>query len=125
MVIKGGATRGLRRSTLREGLRKSPGEVCTMNKDALERKSYLVAEKKNLNFVKNHMLSDILGGADLLTLPLSLHPHALIRNVSPVLPRGHQWERDPGRETKAYPAGAGFGTLVWWWPWLPRPLLSL
>lgn len=72
MVIKGGATWGLRRSTLREGLGKSLGEVCTRNKDGLKRRSYLV--EKKMNFVKNHMLIDILGGADLLTLPLSLHP---------------------------------------------------
>lgn len=31
-----------------------------------------------MNFVKNHVLSDILGDADWLTIPLSLHPpHAL------------------------------------------------
>lgn len=72
MVIKGGATWGRRRSTLREGLGKSLSEVCTMNKDGLKRRSYLVAKK--MNFVKNHMLSDIVGGADLLTVPLTLHP---------------------------------------------------
>lgn len=99
---------------MREGLGKSLGEICTMNKDGLKRNSIWL-QNFFLNFVKNYVLSDILGDADLLTLPLSLHPPCTL-DVPPVLPSGHCWERDPGRETRAYPAGAGFGTLVWWWP---------
>lgn len=77
-------------------------------------------QKKILNFVKNHVLSDILGDADCWPSHCHFTPPPCPLDVPPVLPSGHCWERDPGRETRAYPAGAGFGTLVWWRPWLSQ-----
>lgn len=77
MVSKGGATWGLRKSTLREGLGRVWVRFAPWTKMDSKGNSIWL-EKKFLNFVKNHVLSDILGDADWLTIPLSLHPpHAL------------------------------------------------
>lgn len=73
MVSKGGATWGLRKSTLREGLGRVWVRFAPWTKMDSKGNSIWL-EKKFLNFVKNHVLSDILGDADWLTIPLSLHP---------------------------------------------------
>lgn len=51
MIMKDVAIGDPRSSTLREGLEKSLGEVCTMNKDELKRRWYLVVKK--VDFVLN------------------------------------------------------------------------
>lgn len=58
MIIKGEATDGPMNSTLREGL----GEVCTTNKDELQRRWYLVVKKMHL--VLSPPARDFLGTAD-------------------------------------------------------------